>query len=231
MANPILDGTTDFSSIPKRAFLNIGAIVLFGQFIVYQASQNRSFQLNLLDFAVLMLISASAISAAGAHNGYLSQQKLAHLLACFLTYLAIRFTCSNWSNINLAAVFTAISVTMTVVAAIGVLQHIQIEPTFLYVLFPSGSTFGDMPFAVEYLVMFLPFAIVSFARSNSIVTGAIHWTAATLSIIYSIHTGCRAGWVSMSVIFAYLFASLFMNRKFVPGLGKVKIPLVFLHAS
>ena len=225
LTNDVLDGMVDFSSIPKRAFLQLGAIFLFCQLIVYKVFKDRSFYLNSLDVTVLIFISWCTVSTVGAQNGYLAQQKLAHLLACLLTYLAVRFTCMDWDEVKFHSLFGVMSFSMTCVSIIGLLQLFHIEPAFLGALYPIGSTFGNMSFAVGYLVTFLPFSIFFFARSNSTLRVAIHWTAATFSIAYCIYAGCRAGWLSIFAISAFAAPALFVNRKHVPGLKKVKVPL------
>lgn len=227
LPNTILDGTSDYSNIPKRAFLQLGAILLFLQFIIYRAARNRRFRVNVLDAFVFLFVAWSAVSAIHAHNAYLSQQKLLNFLAAFLMYLVVRFTCQSWSAGKLNVLFAIISIAMSLVSAIGIFQYL-FGPGALFAIYPYGSSFGNHPFAAEYLLLFLPFTLISFLNGRSIVAIIIHGIAAAASILYCLYSGCRSAWIGVFLIVVYCGICLIVNPSLIKAFTRTKILITLL---
>jgi O-antigen ligase len=92
-------------------------------------------------------------------------------------------------------VLEAVTIAAAVVAAIGLLQHVELMPLGIPVISTPGSTFGNRNLAAEVMAMALPLGTGAAARSPRRDTRAVLQAAVALELLYLAVTRTRGAWL------------------------------------
>jgi O-antigen ligase len=91
-------------------------------------------------------------------------------------------------------VFDAITIAAAAVAAIGLLQHIDMLPLSIPIISTPGSTFGNRNPAGEAMAMALPFGVVAARRAKG-ESRAILVASVALELLFLAVTRARGAWI------------------------------------
>ncbi len=91
-------------------------------------------------------------------------------------------------------VFDAITIASAAVAAIGLLQHIDMLPLSIPIISTPGSTFGNRNPAGEAMAMALPFGVVAARRSKG-EARAVMVASVALELLFLGATRARGAWI------------------------------------
>lgn len=103
----------------------------------------------------------------------------------------------------------AITIASAAVAAIGLLQHLELLPLRIPVISTPGSTFGNRNFAAEAMAMALPLGLAAVGGARRLDLRAAMWGSLALEIVFLAVTRARGAWVGAA---CGLGAALWLSR-------------------
>jgi O-antigen ligase len=89
----------------------------------------------------------------------------------------------------------AVTIAGAAVAAIGLLQHLEMMPLSIPVISTPGSTFGNRNFAAEAMAMAMPLGLGAIAGLRGDSRSAFMWVAVTLELVFLAVTRTRGAWL------------------------------------
>jgi O-antigen ligase len=92
-------------------------------------------------------------------------------------------------------VLETITVAAAVVAAIGLLQHLELAPLSIPVISRPGSTFGNRNLAADVMAMALPLGVGAVAGAQTRASRSALFVALSLELVFLAVTRARGAWI------------------------------------
>jgi O-antigen ligase len=210
--------------VPKFAALEVTASFGFLAFVHARATSGRPRWAGAVTAAVLLVLATTGLSwMAAAVSGRPTPYAVAALarwgalfgVACGASVLCESATARR-------RVLESVTIAAAVVAAVGLLQHVEWLPFRIPVISTPGSTFGNRNLAAEVMALALPLGLGALARSPTRDTRIVLGASLVLEILCLAVTRARGAWLGAAVgllVAAYLFRIRLSRGTFVAVLG------------
>ncbi len=192
----VLQELYNFSDAPKKAFIQLGSLILFG-FWVHNLSRSpvgeirKCFLYLPLGFFLLWAL----ISNSWASDHFRAFIIWIHWAACGLVFFVAIQILNDTRKQNLILGF--IFITATLISLLGLAQEI-FGVEWVRQIAPPSSTFANRNAASQYVVLTFPLGLILLLMARRRV---LIWAiAVSLAFIgsYLFHTFTRAGWLTVS---------------------------------
>jgi O-antigen ligase len=183
--------------VPKFAVLEIAASMGFVAFAVHRASNAGARWPRALTAGAWVVLATTAIAWAAAIHGPLGTPYAVAAMARWgaLFGMACASSLVEEPGQTRWRVFEAITVAAAAVAAIGILQHLEVRPLAIPVISKPGSTFGNRNPAAEAIAMALPFGVAAAAWSPRDKSRAAMGVSVVVELLYLGATRTRGAWI------------------------------------
>jgi O-antigen ligase len=214
---------------PKFGVLEVTASLGFLAFAIERARAERPRWTRATTAGALTVLASSFIAwLAAAGRSYGSPYAVDAFarvlslfgLACGASVLADR-------PAERRRVIDTITIGAAVVAAVGLLQHVEALPLSIPVISTPGSTFGNRNAGAEVMAMALPFGVAAVTAERPRAGRMLMLAATVLELVYLAVTRTRGAWVGAA---CGLFAALVLARDRWPRRSLV-VGLVALAAA
>jgi O-antigen ligase len=197
--------------VPKFAALEVTASLGFVAFALQRFFTGRPRWTGAVTAAVMGVLATTALAWAAAAAGARGAPYAIAALARWGSLFGIACGVSVLSDAPAARqrVLEAIAIAAAVVAATGLLQHVEWMPLGIPVISKPGSTFGNRNLAAEAIAMALPLGVGAAARCRPRALRTALWTSLALQIVYLAVTRTRGAWLGAA---CGLGASLWLAR-------------------
>ncbi len=192
----ILQELYDFSDTPKKAFIQLASLILFGLWL-HNLSRSTVVEIRkcFLYLPLGIFLLWALISNSWASDHYRAYTIAIHWAACGLVFFLATQILDSARKQNL--ILRIIFITAILVALLGLAQQIFGVEWVRQIAIPA-STFANRNAASQYVVLTFPLGLIllSTARRRVLI-----WAIAlSLAIIasYLFHTFTRAGWLAVS---------------------------------
>lgn len=203
--------------------LTLGITLLF---IFKSATSGKlKFDLGSLDFSFIVFMIAISMSAILSLFPKSSLNDFIFYIITFLSVLVIVSSTDNTKSLNNIVELLVFGVFLT--ALYGLYQWkvvgIEVNPSLTDITLNQGmsgrvfSTMGNPNIYGELLVLTMPFFIVTFLNTNSLLKKLFFATAFMITTVILLKTGSRSAWVSFAgAIMVFIF---FKNKKLIVPMG------------
>ncbi len=207
----VLQDLSNFSDLPKKAFIQLGSMILFGLWL-HNLSRLTVVEIRkcFLYLPLGFLILWSLFSITWASDHFSAFTIWIHWAACGLVFFVAFQILDDTGrrNLILGLIFT----TATLASLLGLAQQI-LEVDWVRQIAPPSSTFANRNAASQYIVLNFPLGLIFLLTARRRV---VIWAVAlSLAFIgsYLFHTFTRAGWLSVSGQ-VFLFLIYLVYRQF-----------------
>jgi O-antigen ligase len=183
--------------VPKFAVLETAASMGLVAFAVHRASHAGPRWPRALTAGAWLVLATTAIAWAAAIHGPLGAPYAVAAMARWGALFGMACASSLVDEPSHARwrVFEAITVAAAAVAAIGILQHLEVLPLAIPVISKPGSTFGNRNPAAEAIAMALPFGVAAAAWSPRDKSRAAMGVSVVVELLYLGATRTRGAWI------------------------------------
>ncbi len=183
--------------VPKFAALEVAASLGFFAFALQRFFTGRPRWTGPMTAAVIGVLATTALAWAAAAAGTPGAPYALAALARWGSLFGIACGVSVLSDAPAARqrVLEAIAIAAAVVAATGLLQHVEWMPLGIPVISKPGSTFGNRNLAAEAIAMALPLGVGAAVRCRPRGLRRVLWTSLALQIVYLAVTRTRGAWL------------------------------------
>jgi O-antigen ligase len=183
--------------VPKFAVLETAASMGLVAFALHRASNAGVRWPRGLTAGAWLVLATTAIAWAAAIHGPLGAPYAVAAMARWGALFGMACASSLVDEPSHARwrVFEAITVAAAAVAAIGILQHLEVLPLGIPVISKPGSTFGNRNPAAEAIAMALPFGLAAAAWSPRDKSRAAMGVSVVVELLYLGATRARGAWI------------------------------------
>ncbi len=195
--------------VPKFAALEVTASLGFLAYVHARATSGRPRWTGAVTAAVLLVLATTALSWVVAGVSGRATPYAAAAFARWGSLFAVAAGASVVYESSTARrrVLESVTVAAAVVAAVGLLQHVEWLPFKIPVISTPGSTFGNRNLAAEVMALALPLGLGAVVRSPSRDTRIVLAVALVLELLYLAVTRARGAWLGAAaglLVAAYL---------------------------
>jgi O-antigen ligase len=210
--------------VPKFAALEVTASLGFLALAHARASSGRPRWTGAVTAGVLLVLATTGVSwvAAGV-----SGRPTAYAATALVRWAALFGVACGASVLCESAaarrrVLEVVTIAAAVVAAVGLLQHVEWLPFKIPVISTPGSTFGNRNLAAEVMALALPLGLGALARAPTRDTRIVLGASLVLELLYLAVTRARGAWLGAAaglLVVAYLSRIRLSRRSLVVVLG------------
>ncbi len=183
--------------VPKFAALELAASLGLIAFSLRRLATSRPRWARGIAASSWLVLATTAVSWAAAARGPLGAPYAVDAMARWASLFGLACAASVVDDAGEARwrVFEAITIAAAAVAAIGLLQHLEMLPLSIPVISTPGSTFGNRNPAGEAIAMALPFGVGAAARSPKLESRAPMAVSVVLELLFLGATRARGAWI------------------------------------
>jgi O-antigen ligase len=203
--------------VPKLAALELTASLGLVSFALARAGGSRAapqgprWALS-VSAGALLVLGTSAIAWAAATRGSLGAPYALDAMARWGSLLGLACAASVIADLpeRRQRVLETVTVTAAVVAAVGLLQHLDLAPLSIPVISTPGSTFGNRNLAAEVMAMALPLGMGAVAGARTQGSRWVLLASLALEVVFLGVTRARGAWLGAA---CGLVLAMWLERK------------------
>lgn len=229
-----------YSPIVLKSAIGIPMVTIFFLMWIYswRGESTLKIKVNSLHTPIVGFFIWASISSLWSVNDFYALTMLMQFLSYVLVFILVYNLLNNIKELKLV-VFSFVIIG-AVVSTIGLLQYYLINNVFIQNLFTQGawpaSTFGNKNFAMHFIVMVIPIALVSTLKTTSVKQAWVLSFLLFINLWYWMFSFTRAAWLAvfLQIIFLIIFMiidkfknnqeSILSNLKFL----RIKLIALFI---
>ncbi len=194
----LIDGITDYSDLPKKAFIGVGALLILNTWLMInfgKGGMGKMFTCRLF-LPLAIFLGWALISLSWTIYRFLAIAQWAHWTACALVFfIAVQELRkrSRWESL-----LKVLTISASLISLLGMLQHLFAVEWVGQTVAPA-ATFANRNMAGHFIVMAYPAAVYLFFTSKKKAFAWMWVMAATVMLTYTSYTFTRAAWVCLAL--------------------------------
>jgi O-antigen ligase len=183
--------------VPKLAALELTASVGLVSFALRRATPGGPRWDRGVTLGALLVLGTSALAWAGAAAGSPGAPYAVDAMARWGSLLGLACGASVLADLRdpRQRVLETVTIAAAVVAALGLLQHLELPPFSIPVISKPGSTFGNRNLAAEVMAMALPLGLGAVAGARRNGSRRVMLGALALEVVFLGVTRARGAWL------------------------------------
>ncbi len=211
----LINGITDYSDLPKKAFIGVGALLLLTIWLAINCGRNRTVEIysNRLYLPLAFFIGWSLISQIWTTYRFLAFSQWSNWAACAVLFFLAAQEFRNkdrWESF-----LKVLALSAMLISFLGILQHL-LGVDWVGQTAKPAATFANRNMAGHFIVMAFPATVYLFFSAPRTASASVWvWAmAGTIMAAYTFYTFTRAAWVCLTMETG-LFALYWLHNRFV----------------
>lgn len=183
--------------VPKFAALELTASLGFVFFALQRATADGKRWSPWVSLGAWLVLATSVLAWGAAAVGPIGAPYALDAMARWGSLLGVACGVSVIADLRepRQRVLETITVAAAVVAAIGLLQHLELAPLSIPVISRPGSTFGNRNLAADVMAMALPLGVGAVAGAQTRASRSALFLALSLELVFLAVTRARGAWI------------------------------------
>jgi O-antigen ligase len=183
--------------VPKFAALELAASLGFLSFALRRATSGGPRWSPLVSVGAWLVLATSVLAWGAAAVGPIGAPYALDAMARWGSLLGVACGVSVVADLRepRQRLLETLTIAAAVVAAIGLLQHLELAPLSIPVISRPGSTFGNRNLAADVMAMALPLGVGAVAGAQARASRSALFVALSLELVFLAVTRARGAWI------------------------------------
>lgn len=204
--------------------LGAGLLLLWYTFLKNQNTTILTINLSVAHYLLLFLLLFASLSVFWSENtGFFVFKWLFYLT--FLVFFILGNLIDNNTK-NLIKLFNILLIGASIVATIGILQHLFLLDFFFQTV-PPAATLGNKNMVAHIMVLILPLGFYLFVTGKKGIGTYLSGVAVVVVTLYIFYTKTRSAWLAVALEWLFVVGYLLFNQQ-RKTIGKEKTVITIL---